>query len=181
MKITILILFFSTFSIFSREIKYNLIFKDSCSDKIIVSDLYHLERNGKSYSIFDSVNGAIILPEKGLYELFASEIGEIHQVEINKEKKSDTLFIPKIQEYLVTHTKPNYIFRNCDRKCDGHETGYYSNGSIRLIAEFKKGLVIGDLKRFYQNGKIKEVSIYNKRGILTKKTRFDKNGNTIIE
>ncbi len=179
MKITILTILFSTISAFSQEIKYNLIFKDTCSGKIVVSDLYHLEKNGKSYSTFDSDNGTITLPEKGVYKLFASEIGEVHQVEIDKEINSDTLFIPKIREYLVTHTKPNYIFRNCDIKCNGFETGYYSNGSIRIIAEFKKGLVIGELKRFYQDGKIKEVSIYDKRGFLTKKTEFDKNGEII--
>ena len=181
MKITVLTLFFSTISVFSQEIKFNLIFKDSCSNKIINSDLYHLEKNGKSYSIFDSDNGVVTLPAKGVYKLFASEIGEIHQIEINKEINSDTLFIPKIREYLVTHTKPNYIFKYCDRKCNGLETGYYSDGSIRLIAEFKNGLVIGEFKRFYQNGKIEEISIYNKRGFLTKKTRFDKNGKTITE
>ena len=170
MKIIFILVFLSTISAFSQEIKYNLIFKDSCSEKIVFSNLYHLEKNGKSYSTFESDNGTITLPEKGVYKLFASEIGEVHQVEINKEINSDTLFIPKIREYLVTHTKPNYIFRKCDKKIDGFNTGYYSDGSIRIVAEFKNGLVIGELKRFYQNGKIKEISIYNKRGFLTKKT-----------
>ncbi|MFD0975435.1 hypothetical protein [Salinimicrobium gaetbulicola] len=179
MKITFLIVFFSTLSAFSQEIKYELIFRDSCSGKIVNSHLYHLERNGKLYSTFESDNGTIPLPEKGVYKLFASEIGEVHQVEINEEMNSDTLYIPKIREFLVTHTKPNYIFRKCDKKIDGYETGYYSNGSIRLVAEFKNGLVIGELKRFYQNGKIEEISIYDKRGFLTKKTEFDKNGEII--
>ncbi|MCP9199991.1 hypothetical protein MKO06_08740 [Gramella sp. GC03-9] len=179
MKITYLIIFFSTISVYSQEIEYELIFKDSCSEKIIESDLYHLEKNGKSYSTFESDEGKIILPEKGLYKLFASEIGEVHQVEINQEINSDTLYIPKIREYLLTHTEPNYIFRKCDKKCEGIETGYYSNGTIRLVGEFKNELVVGELKRFYPNGKIKEVSIYNKRGFLTKKTEFDENGELI--
>lgn len=105
MKIIFILVFLSTISAFSQEIKYNLIFKDSCSEKIVFSNLYHLEKNGKSYSTFESDNGTITLPEKGVYKLFASEIGEVHQVEINKEINSDTLFIPKIREYLVTHTK----------------------------------------------------------------------------
>ncbi len=168
--------FFSTISGFSQEIKYRLIFKDSCSGKIVFSHLYHLEKNGKSYSTFESDNDTIMLPEKGVYTLFASEIGEVHQVELNKETNTDTLFIPKIREYLVTHNKPNYIFRKCDKKINGFQTGYYSDGSIRLMGEFRKGLVIGELKRFYQDGKIKEVSIYDKRGFLTKQTEFDENG-----
>ncbi|WBL23848.1 hypothetical protein [Zunongwangia sp. HRR-M8] len=179
MKITYLIIIFSTISTFSQEIEYELIFKDSCSEKIILSDLYHLEKNGKSYSTFESDEGTIKLPEKGVYKLFASEIAEVHLVELNQEINSDTLYIPKIREYLITHTQPNYIFRKCNKKCEGIETGYYSNGSIRLVAEFKNGLVVGELKRFYQNGKIKEISIYNKRGFLTKKTEFDQNGEII--
>ena len=181
MKIILLILFFSSISSFSQEIKFKLVFKDSCSGKIVVSDLYHLEKDDKSYSTFDSDNGTITLPEKGVYTLFASEIGEIYQVEINKELNSDTLIIPKIREYLVTHTRPDYIFRKCDEKIDGFNTGYYSNGAIRIVAEFKNGLVFGELKRFYQNGQIKEISIYNKRGFLTKKTEFDKNGEILTK
>lgn len=181
MKIIFLIVIFSTISSFSQEIRYNLVFKDSCSGKIVVSDFYHLEKDGKLYSPFGSDNGTITLPEKGVYTLFASELGEVHQVAINKEINADTLIIPKIREYLVTHTKPNYIFSHCDKKCDGFETGYYSDGSVRLMAEFKKGLVIGELKRFYQNGKIKEISIYDKRGFLTKKTEFDEDGEIIYK
>ena len=50
---------------------------------------------------------------------------------------------------------------NCEKVCDGIDTDYYSNGKIRLKAEFKNGLVIGELKRYYQNGKIKEASVYD--------------------
>ena len=59
---------------------------------------------------------------------------------------------------------------NCEKVCDGIETDYYSNGKIRLKAEFKNGLVIGELKRYYQNGIIKEVSVYDNDGILIKTT-----------
>jgi antitoxin component YwqK of YwqJK toxin-antitoxin module len=65
---------------------------------------------------------------------------------------------------------------NCEKVCDGIETDYYSNGKTRLKAEFKNGLVIGELKKYYQNGKIKEISIYDNDGILTKRNLFTENG-----
>ncbi|NJX16828.1 hypothetical protein [Tamlana crocina] len=65
---------------------------------------------------------------------------------------------------------------NCEKVCDGIETDYYSNGTIRLTGEFKNGLVIGEFKRYYQNGNLKEVSVYDKDGLLIKKTLFYENG-----
>ena len=71
---------------------------------------------------------------------------------------------------------PNYKFIPCERTCK-EETDIYSNGTIQLNAEFKNGLVIGELKRYYQSGKIKEISIYDKDGFLTKTILFEENGN----
>ncbi|APY09879.1 hypothetical protein BWZ22_00860 [Seonamhaeicola sp. S2-3] len=193
MKITILILLFSTISGFSQEIKFNLFLKDSCSNSIESSFNYHLEKNGTEYHIAEFDNGTIILPTKGEYELVATEIGETHKIVIDKLINSDTLIKPRIEEYIkmtnVSFTKntskeelkklgiiPNNKFMNCDKVCDGIETDYYSNGTIRLKAEFKSGLVIGELKRYYQSGKIKEISTYDKDGILTKRTLFNENG-----
>ena|SRR5690554_361938 len=193
MKFTILILLFSAFSGFSQEIKYNLFLKDSCSNDIESSFNYHLEKNGTEYHITEFDNGTIILPTKGDYELIATEIGETHKIVIDKLINSDTLVKPKIEEYIkmtnVSFKKgtskeqlkklgiiPNYKFMNCEKTCDGIETDYYSNGTVRLKAEFRNGLVIGELKRYYQNGKIKEISDYDNNGILTKSTLFNENG-----
>ncbi|WP_100616441.1 toxin-antitoxin system YwqK family antitoxin [Confluentibacter citreus] len=194
MKFTILILLFSTISGFSQEIKYNLFLKDSCSNKIENSFYYHLERNGTEYTISDFDKGTILLPDKGEYNLIATEIGETHKIIIDKQINSDTLSKPRIEEYIklsnVSFKKgtskeelkklgiiPNYKFIHCEKTCNGNETDFYSNGTIRLNAEFKNGLVIGELKRYYQNGKIKEISIYDKDGFLTKTTFFEENGN----
>jgi len=193
MKLTILILLFSTISGFSQEVKFNLFLKDSCSNKIESSFYYHLEKNGTEYNISDFDNGTIILPTKGEYKLIATEIGESHKIVIDKLINSDTLNKPKIEEYIkmtnVSYKKgtskedlkklgiiPNYKFMNCEKVCDGIETDYYSNGTIRMKAEFKNGLVIGELKRYYQNGKIREISIYDNDGILTESILFNKNG-----
>ena len=193
MKLTIFILLFSTISGFSQEIKFNLFLKDSCSNKVESSFNYYLEKNGTEYHITDFENGTIILPTKGEYELIATEIGETHKIAIDKLINSDTLIKPRIDEYIkmtnVSFTKntskeelkklgiiPNNKFMNCDKVCDGTETDYYSNGNIRLKAEFENGLAIGELKRYYQSGKIKEISIYGKDGILIKKTLFNENG-----
>ena len=193
MKFTILILLFSTISGFSQEIKYNLVLKDSCSNKIENSLIYHLEKNGVKYNIID-FDGTIILPSKGKYKLIATELDEEHNIIIDDLINSDTLTLPKINELLLIDTKlpkfvtieglgkinpakiDNYKFTICNKYCNGIETDYYSNGKIRLNAEFKNGLVIGELKRYYQNGKIKEISIYDKDGVLTKRTLFEENG-----
>jgi antitoxin component YwqK of YwqJK toxin-antitoxin module len=192
MKLTILIILFSTISGFSQEIKFNLFLKDSCSNKIERSFHYHLEKNGTVYNISDFDNG-IILPTKGEYKLIATEIGETHKILIDKLINSDTLIKPRIEEYIIKTNFsfkkgtskeqlkklgviPNYKFMNCEKTCNGIETDYHSNGTIRLTGEFKNGLVIGELKRYYQNGNIKEVSVYDKDGILTKTTLFYENG-----
>src|SRR5690606_670420 len=70
----------------------------------------------------------------------------------------------------------DYIFVICKEKCNGIETDYYASGKVRLKAEFRNGLVIGELKRYYQSGNIKEISIYDKDGVLTKRTLFSENG-----
>ncbi|MCH3883406.1 toxin-antitoxin system YwqK family antitoxin [Tenacibaculum aquimarinum] len=193
MKFTILILLFFTISGFSQEIKFNLFLKDSCSNEIESSFNYHLEKNGTEYHITEFDNGTILLSTKGEYKLIATEIGEIHKITIDKLMNSDTLIKPRIDEYIkrtnVSFTKktskeelkklgiiPNNKFMNCEKVCNGIETDYYSNGKIRLKAEFKNGLVIGELKRYYQNGKIKEVSVYDNDGVLIKTTLFNENG-----
>ncbi|WP_248723080.1 toxin-antitoxin system YwqK family antitoxin [Seonamhaeicola sp. ML3] len=192
MKFTILLLLFSTYSGFSQKIKFNLFLKDSCSNEIERSVNYHLEKDGIQYNISD-FDGTVILLTKGEYQLVASEIGEVRKIVIDKLINSDTLNKPKIQEYIKKSNfsfkkgtsreqlkklgiLPNYKFMNCEKVCDGIEIDYYSNGKIRLKAEFKSGIVIGELKRYYQNGKIKEVSVYDNDGILIKKTLFNESG-----
>jgi len=193
MKLTIFILLFFTISGFSQEIKYDLFLRDSCKNTIEKSSFYHLEKDGIKYEISD-FDGTILLPTKGKYKLIAPELEEDYNIIIDKIINSDTLVLPKINEYLLNYnvshkivtidglgkiepTKThNYQFSICEKKCNGIETDYYSNGIIRLKAEFKSGLVIGELKRYYQNGKIKEISIYDKDGFLTKTTLFEENG-----
>ena len=193
MRFTISTLLLFTISGFSQEIKYNLFVKDSCSNKIEKSLYYHLEKNKTKYEISD-FEQTILLPTKGEYHLIAPELEEEYTIIIDKLINSDTLILPKINEYLINYTishkiatidglgeiespkTPNYKFTICEKNCDGIETDYYSNGTIRLKAEFKNGLVIGELKRYYQNRKVKEISIYDKDGFLTKTTLFKENG-----
>jgi len=177
----ILILLFFTISALGQEIKYTLFIKNPCTEIIEKSCDYYLEKEGIEYCPTSLDSTTILLPTLGEYKLIASEIGEIHKIKINRKINSDTLIMSRIQEYIVTHDRHGYRFEHCDRACDGIETGYYSDGSIQLIAKFKKGLVIGELKRFYLNGKIKEISNYNKQGYFTNKTRFDENGKIIKE
>ncbi|MER2998903.1 toxin-antitoxin system YwqK family antitoxin [Pontibacter populi] len=164
-----------------NEIKYNLYLKNPCLNEVEISFNYYLEKDGKQYHISDFKTGTVLLPKKGQYILVSTGTGDIQNIQLNEEVNSDTLTIPRIQEYLVTHDKHGYIFRNCDKPSDGLQKSYYSDGSIKLIGEFKEGLVVGVLKEFYHNGKIKQISNYTKDGFLTKTTRFDENGKIIKE
>ena len=173
MKFNFIILFLYSFVGFSQGIKYELYVIDPCTEKIEKSNNYLLEKNGTDYPSFFG-NGTIELPEEGKYELIIGE--EKHNILINKTINSDTLRKPKIEEFLVTHSKPAYVFRCCKELCDGIETDYYSNGSIRIKGEFQKGFVVGELKKYFQNGNLKEFSVYNKKGFLSIKTLFFENG-----
>jgi antitoxin component YwqK of YwqJK toxin-antitoxin module len=176
MKLTTLILLFFTISSFSQEIKYSITIEDPCSERIEKGFDYCLEKNGIKYCATSKENRFVILPDYGEYKLTGKGIEELYIVKINKLVNSETFKAPKIREYYLSHSKHNYLFRNCDTLCNGIETDYYSNGKVRLRAEFENGIVVGELKKYYRNGKIKEVSIYDKDGFLRKKTLFTENG-----
>ena len=176
MKLTVLILLFFTISGFSQEIKFSITIEDPCSKRIEKGFDYCLEKNGIKYCASSSENRTVILPEYGEYKLSGNGIEELYIVRINKLVNSETFKAPKIREYSVSHSKNNYLFKNCNTTCNGIETDYYSNGKIRLKGKFKNGIVIGELKKYFRNGKIKEISIYGKDGILTKNTLFNENG-----
>lgn len=175
MKFTfVIILILSVLVCSSQEIKYELYLISPCTGEIEKSkDYYLLKRNGIKYpSSFG--DGTIEIPEKGEYELIVN--GENHNISICSAINSDTLRSPEIEEFFITHSRPNSVFRTCDKLCDGVKTDYYSDGSVRIKGEFKKGYVVGELKRYYQNGNLEEFSIYNKRGLISIKTLFYENG-----
>jgi len=176
MKLTILILLFFTISGFSQEIKFSIKIEDPCSKRIEKGFNYCLEKNGIKYCASSSENRTVILPEYGEYKLTGNGIEELYIVRINKLINSETFKTPKIREYSVSHSKNNYLFKNCNTICNGIETDYFSNGKIRFKGEFKNGIVQGKLKEYYRNGKIKEISVYDKDGILTKKSFYNENG-----
>ena len=194
MKAATLFLLLFTATGFTQETTYKLVLIDSCSNKVEAGSLlYHLEKNGKEYTISDLESESIILPEKGEYKLFVPEIEEEHIVVIERLINVDTLAFPKIVEKIVW---PPYSFKkgldeniekkikqknlpkfwNCNEKCNGPQTSYYSNGNLKLSGNFQNGLAIGKLQKYYQSGKVKEISFYDKDGFLTKKTLFDENG-----
>ena len=52
------------------------------------------------HAISDFDNGTIFVPDKGEYNLIATEIGETHKIIIDKQINSDTLNKPRIEEYI---------------------------------------------------------------------------------
>lgn len=172
--------------------------KNTCLNQIENCNNYRLEKDGLSYNISDFDSGTIILPAKGKYKLFATEIEEEHYIVIDNIINSDTLELPKIVEKILwppisykkninKELEKKYRQKNlptfwiCDKLCNGKYETFYSNGVMKFSGKFENGIAIGEFKRYYQNGKIKEVSLFDDDGFLKGRTLFKQNGAVMEE
>lgn len=151
---------------FGQEYEFIVHEIDPCNKtKSNFSINYYLEKNGVKYKP-QLKNGIVKLNLKGEYIL----INEFETVSviIDKKKNSYNLNLHRIEEFLVTHDKYGYIFKNCEKPLNGEVVDYFENKKIKLIGTFKKGHAIGFLTEFYSTGKLKKVRLYNKRGFFVK-------------
>lgn len=88
---------------------------------------------------------------------------------IDKKENSHPITLPDNQEFILTHDKYGYIFRDCESKLNGNIIDYFENGKVRLIGSFKNGLTIRYLTEFYPNGELKEIRLFSEKGFLVKK------------
>ncbi len=73
------------------------------TDEKMVNRILELKvKDGIQYFAFDFENKTIVLQSFGENNLAATSVnGETHRININKEINSDTLLLPKIEEYRV--------------------------------------------------------------------------------
>ncbi len=163
-KQTILILFVlcSCFDLFSQEFEFKLYYKDPCNTKTELSHNYFLEKDGITFH--PDYEGIISLQSKGSYNLVHEK--ETIPIIIDKEDNHYTILLSDIHEFMITHDKHGYIFRNCKGKLNGNIIDFYENGKIRMIGTFKNGLVMGYLTEFYSNGEVKEIRLFDKKGFF---------------
>jgi antitoxin component YwqK of YwqJK toxin-antitoxin module len=160
--ILILVLFGLNFELFAQDFEFKLYYKDPCNEQTEYTPNYFLEKDGvKFHPNFD---GIINLKSKGKYNLVHEK--EIIPIRINKKENSHTIILSDKQEFIVTHDKYGYVFRNCESKLSGNIVDYFENGKVRMIGRFKNGLAIGYLTEFYPNGELKEIRLFDKKGNL---------------
>ena len=190
-----LIILFASFNLYSQEIEYQLYLKNSCNDSIEKAVFYSLKFENKEYNIENLDKPIIKVPKSGIYQLISEETNEIYEINISKDKNTDTLVSPAIyglvkplsfkknkdQESIskLNREESRTVYKRCDNLLNGEHFEKFSNGKIRFTGTFDNGYAIGEIKEFYQNGIIKTILIYDKDGFLKKKIDYDKYGNEI--
>ncbi|WP_417888049.1 hypothetical protein [Zunongwangia sp.] len=180
MKLKLLFIIIFSIKSFGQEIKYNLMIKSPCSEKVEYSLLYHLEKSGKKYfKISDSI-GTMILPEIGEYLVIAEFDGISQITNLKKGGNIDTLYTKKIQVCYEPVSHPSFSgYCCCEEICEGLKSDYYNDGTLRMEGNFKNGQPVGKLKLYHSNGIISEIRIYNKKGVLRRTKKYDKKGKRI--
>lgn len=182
MKLIIAIFTFLLFQKLNAQTEVELVFWDSCENKILKAE-YEVNSLNNPNEYYLSKNSKVTL-SKGQYLVSFTKLdGDLIKsasqgLEINDSKKiTDTLILPKIlfttQNYL--HSK-FWNYYNCDKLCDGHQTEFYPNGNLRLEGIFENGKPF-EITEFREDGS-KETKYYYKIGFMEyfKVEYFDKSG-----
>jgi hypothetical protein len=148
--------------LFSQDFEFKLDYRDPCNSQTESSLNYFLEKDGVEFH--PNFDGIINLKSKGKYNLVHDK--EIIPIIINKKENTHIITLSDKQEFIMTHDKYGYVFRDCESKLNGNIVDYYENGKIRMIGSFENGLAIGYLTEFYPNGELKEIRLFNKKGFL---------------
>jgi len=167
-KQTILILLFFglSFELFSQDFEFTLFYEDPCNSQTESIPNYFLEKEGIKFH--PNLNGIVNLKLSGKYNLIHEK--NIIPILIDKKENTHTIILSDKQEFIVTHDKYGYVFRNCENKLNGNIVDYCENGKVRLIGRFKNGLAIGYLTEFYSNGELKRIRLFDNKGFLVEKT-----------
>ncbi len=179
-SIFLLIISFSSFCQNSEKEKLNLTFINECSNEKIIPEF-----DIDSSQDFFNYRLITVYLKRGEW---------ISQFSTTLKTNKDTIVVPKIlfSSGNELHSK-HWTYLNCDKVCDGIETGFYSNGNKRLEGIFKNGKPI-EIKDFRPNGKLltqtyyenltlnyERVNYFNENGELTEYEIYkNKKGKTII-
>lgn len=181
----------------NAQTEVELVFWDSCENKILKTE-YEVNSLNNPNEFYSSEGSKVILPKGHYIVSFGKLDGDLiksssQRLEIIDSKKiTDTLVLPKIVFTLrgleiidaekSTDTtesalhSTNWDYYNCEKLCNGYQTDFYPNGSLRLDRVFKKGKP-SEITHYREDGS-KETKYYYKIGDMDyfKVERFDHNG-----
>ena len=164
--ILILLSFYLSLELFSQDLEFKLYYKYPCNSQTEFTLNYFIEKDGiKFHPNFD---GIVELKAKGKYNIVHEK--EIIPIIIGEKENYYTITLSDIQEFIVTHDKHGYVFRNCKGELNSNVIDYFENGKVRMIGSFKNGIAKGYLTEFYRNGELKEIRLFNEKGFLIEKT-----------
>ena len=159
-----------------QHIQFNLMILDPCSGNVQQYFFsYYLEKDSVIYH--SDASNTVHLPSKGTYTLYAHPYAKT-QVEIDSIINVHQIEDYRIQEFVVTHDKHAYVFKDCGEKLNGDVVAKYKNGNIRFYGNFKKGHVIGYLSEFFPDGTLKHVRLFDKKGFFVEDVFVSGNQNT---
>ncbi|HLP65086.1 hypothetical protein [Flavobacterium sp.] len=169
MKYIFTLLFLSSLTLFSQEVKkYNIkILKDE-------KENYSLEKT--SDSIFVRITNSIIkgfalkeeIPD-GNYDIYVNnKLKSVYTIKNKKFDGSNLIYDDKGNIFRIR------FFKNGER--DGLHKLFYETGELLEEVNYVNGKTVGVSKTYYINGNIKSKAYYED-GKLKKIEKFDDNGN----
>jgi hypothetical protein len=183
MKLLKTIFFFLLIQNLNAQTEVELVFWDSCENKILKTE-YEVNNLNNDNEFYSSKNSKVTLPKGQYFISFGKLDGDLIKsssqiLEVkDSEKIHDTLVLPKILFTIGSELhSQNWNYYNCEKICDGHQIDFYSNGNLRLDGIFENGKP-SQITEFREDGS-KEVKYWFKTGYLfyIKIEYFDENGN----
>ncbi len=162
-------------SIYSQEVKYRLIVKDTCNNTYDVHYFYWIykdtiELQNSIQPSVDIITGFSTLKDTGTYYLSegyyygAADKNPFHKIKItNFGLINDTIILNNLQEVTLFSNPPFTEYLCCGKRCNGFESTYYQNGKLKMQGKFSNGQPIGDLTKYYYSGKLKERHTFKKK------------------
>ncbi|WP_303917899.1 hypothetical protein [Draconibacterium sediminis] len=179
-----------TLNLYSQDIKYQLIVKDTCNNTNEVHYSYWIYQDTTELQEFtqpqvDWINGYSILKDTGTYYLSQGyywgipDRNPFHKVQIPEFRiYIDTIILEPLQEVFHYNYNPAWTeYLCCGEPCNGLESSFYENGNLKMKGEFINGQPIGDLTKYYYSGELREKNTFHKNSRIYR--YFDLNGNLI--
>ena len=179
MRTIFILAFLLTFNFLAAQISINFIFRDACSDSLIVRNynLLHI----RQFIHYHSIGSDLTIDSAGTYVIDASfQRGDrnvylsFFRRFLNKRSYKDTIPVPKLLKDVMGLHSSEQTFSYCNTPANGYIEDFYSNGNLRIKGTFKVGYpesilsfynINGVLVRkdFFKNGKIYKSKHFNKK------------------
>jgi len=169
-----IILNFLICNIYTQNIKYQLVSKDTCNNTYDINYIYWIfkdtaELQKESLPELDLINGYSILNDTGTYYLSHGyywgipDRNPFHKVKITDFGLIiDTIVLGHLQEFTHYSNPPWTEYLCCGKPCNGQKSSFYENGNLKIKGEFLNGQPIGDLNTYYYSGELRESRTFEK-------------------